>query len=417
MIRLFIVAVALATLPHTALAENWPRFRGPNGAGVVDDAVAPTTVTKADYRWNAKLPGEGHSSPVIWGDSVFVTSADLAGGHAFLLCYNTADGSEKWRSTFPLEKYGKHKQNSFATPTPALDAERVYLLFQSKLASFVVAFTHAGKEVWRYDLGAFKAGHGSAVSPIVYENIVYVLNDQTGPSNLLALDAKTGEEVWNVSRETSRACYATPCIYQNGENPPVLVISHSYEGMQAFHLKTGAELWQIKPFGTHKQRACASPVIAGDLIIGTSGFATAEKNVVAIRPAASRSDDPSDESAKEAYRISKTAPHVPTPLVKDDRLYLWTDRGIVTCANANTGEEIWVKRVGGNYFSSPIWIDKKLYNLDVDGNLVVVAASDEYEHLGSSPLGEVANSSPAFADGVLYLRTASQLIAVECKQE
>ncbi|QDU97479.1 outer membrane protein assembly factor BamB family protein [Lignipirellula cremea] len=410
LLRVACLGVVLSVWPIADLvqAQEWTRFRGPNGSGVSTASTVPVEWTADDYNWRVELPGVGHSSPVLWGDRVFLTCADLAAGQGFLVCLDTATGEEQWRQTFPLQKYKKHAQNSFATPTPVVDAERVYMLWQSPQTSQICAFTHQGDEVWRSDLGEFKAGHGSAVSLVEYDGMIYFCNDQTGPSYLLALDAATGAERWKLPRETDRACYSTPCIYAPTGRPVELIVSHSYEGITSHNPQTGEQLWRMTPFGDFQQRACASPIIAGELVIACSGFATAEKNVVVVKPP--HAGGP--EKPEEAYRLTKTAPHVPTPLVHGDRIYLWNDRGIATCADLATGKTIWVQRVGGNYFGSPVWIDGKLYCIDTDGVVSVISASDEYELLARNPLDEGSCATPAVAGGVLYLRTDKHLVSL-----
>jgi len=405
--RLAIGLLLLGGCSSNLFAEDWTRFRGPNGSGVSAADTIPTEWTDDDYHWKIDLPGEGHSSPVVFGDRVFVTAADLPAKEAYLLCYQAASGKEVWRRTFSLSKYRKHTQNSYASPTPTVDDQHVYMLWQSPKDSQLVAFTHQGEQAWSYSLGAFKAGHGSAVSPIVHNGVVYFCNDQTGPSYLLALDAATGKERWKLPRDTQRACYSTPCIYTPEGRSAELIVSHSFAGVTSHDLNTGKLNWKIVPFGDFKQRACASPIIAGEHVIGTSGFATAEKNVVVLQPPRSANEEPT-----EVYRITKTAPHVPTPLVYGDRMYLWNDRGVASCANLATGEIVWTKRVGGNYFGSPVWVNGKLYCIDTDGVVTVIAAADEFEILARNDLGEGSCSTPAVANGRMYLRTKSHLFSL-----
>ena len=260
-------------------AQEWTRFRGPNGSGVSEAKTVPVEWDEDDYNWRIDLPGEGHSSPVIWGDNLLVTSADVDARERNLLCINTGDGAVRWRASYPFDKFKANNKNTFATQTPCVDARRVYCLWQAASDSLVVAVDHAGKEVWRHDLGEFQGGHGPATSPIVFGDMVVVCNDQErgAESFLIALDAATGKERWKIERIGDRACYSTPCVYQVEGRRPVLIFTHSYRGISGVDPAAGKIVWQIDVFGTHNQRAIGSPVIFGDLVIGSSGFTTAEK--------------------------------------------------------------------------------------------------------------------------------------------
>ena len=391
-----------------AAAQEWTRFRGPNGSGVSEVKTVPVEWTDADFNWSVELPGRGHSSPVVWGDKLFVTSCDDAAMKRFLLCINTGDGSVAWSKEFALSKHKTHKNNSYASSTPCVDGQHVYVLWHSRTTSPLIAFDHGGNQVWEYDLGPYLHGQGGAASPIVYEDMVILANDQKQPSFLLAVDRRTGEERWKVPREGKRACYATPCVFAPRERSEELVFSHCYEGIIGVDPATGKQTWHIDVFGRASQRALSSPVLADDLVIASSGGVGGEKQLVAVKPVGATPD----VEVSEAYRTTRQAPHVPTPLVYNDWLFLWSDQGIVSCLDKSTGKVIWQKRVGGNYFSSPICVDGKLYCVDLDGNVVVIAASDTYELLARNSLGEPCKATPAVSGGKLYLRTESKLFSL-----
>lgn len=401
-----IVLIYIAATP--ALAQEWTRFRGPNGSGVSKATTVPVKWTEDDYNWSIKLPGIGHSSPVIWGDKLFITSADVDAGKRFLLRINTSDGSHAWAEEFEFQKYRRHNNNSFASNTPAVDEDRVYVLWQSPQSSSLVALDHQGQRLWQHDLGAYKHGQGGGTSPIVYQDKVIVCNDQKQPSFLLAVDRETGEPLWKVPRKGKRACYATPCIFEPQGRPAEIVFSHCFEGICGVDPRTGKQNWTINVFGTFAQRAVGSPVIAGDLIIANSGAKAGGKNVVAVRPTVA------DKGVKveEVYRVSRTAPHVPTTLAYGNWLFLWNDDGVVTCIDVKTGKTVWQKRIGGNYFGSPICVNGKLYAVDLEGNVVVMSASGNPEVLARNPLGEPSRATPAVSGGRLYVRTYSKLFSI-----
>jgi outer membrane protein assembly factor BamB len=403
--RAILPAAALAwACGAEGFAQEWTRFRGPNGSGVSEAATVPAKWEAGDVNWETRLPGAGHSSPVVWGDRIFLTSADEAKGERYLLCLDAKDGRERWRQAFGFAKHPKHKNNTYATSTPAVDADRVVVLWQSPQESALHALDLEGKPLWRHDLGGYKGNHGGGTSPVLHAGVVLLANDTDGESFLLALDAATGKVRWKVPRIGDRACYATPCILERPGREPEVVFTHSYRGITGVDLRTGRKLWEIDVFGTHEQRAIGSPVVFGDLVIGTSGFAASEKNVVAVRP--------DGDSAKEVYRLQRQVPHIPTPLVYKGRLFLWSDAGIVTCADAATGNVLWQERVGGTYYGSPVCVGGKLFAVDQTGQVTVVAASDRFEVLARNPLKETARSTPAVSGGVLYVRTETRLVSV-----
>ncbi len=307
---------------------------------------------------------------------------------------------------FPFESYKHHKNNSSASNTPTVDADRVYVLWQSRDSSPLVALDHDGRELWRFDLGPYLHGQGGATSPILYENLVVIGNDHSAGSALVAVDRATGQEVWRIPRAGKRACYSTPCVFAPSDREPELIFTHCYEGIVGVDPRSGRQKWMIDVFGRHSQRAVGSPIVYGDLVIGSSGAGGGERNVVAIRPASS------GMQATETYRVQRTAPHVPTPLVYHDRLFLWGDRGIVACADARTGKSIWTGRVRGNFFGSPVCVDGNLYCADVDGEIVVVAAADEFRELARNPVGQQIRSTPAVSGGTMFIRSASRLMAI-----
>jgi len=398
----------LACFFNVINAQEWTRFRGPNGSGVSEATTVPVQWSDADYNWKKRLPGGGHSSPVVWGNRLFITSADEEKHLRFLLCIDTGDGATIWSREYKFTPFKKHSGNSYATTTPVVDSERVYVLWQSSDGSSLDALDHDGYPVWQHDLGKYKSGHGTGSSPIVYQDMVIVDNDHDADSFLVALDSSTGTVRWQLPRIGDRACYSTPCIFEPRGRDAQIIFTHSFRGITGVDAAKGTMNWEIDVFGTHKQRAVGSPVIYNDLVIGSSGFTTAEKNVVAVQP----NQTDSGHDIKEVYRLNRQVPHVPTPLVYRDRLFLWTDTGIVTCADASNGKQIWQKRIGGTYFGSPICVGGRLYCVDRDGVVNVLAATDKFEQLASNNLGETCRSTPTVSGGVMYLRTYSQLLSI-----
>jgi outer membrane protein assembly factor BamB len=386
-------------------AQEWPRFRGPNGSGVSATTV-PVRWTEQDYDWKVKLPGVGHSSPVLWGGRVFVTSGEEATGKRLVVCLRADDGRQLWVRDFRGVRHGKHADNSFASATPAVDERHVYVSWGSPKDFLVAALDHDGKEAWRTDLGPFRAGHGFGASPIVHEDLLIVPNEQDGQSSLVALERDTGKVRWKAPRR-SKSGYATPCVFKAKGQPAQIICTSWEQGISAYEAKTGRLTWERDVFSRgHVESAIASPIVAGDLVLGTCGWLGVKYEVIAVRP------QPREGEGKPVYRIDKAAPLVPTPLVKDDLLFLWSDRGVVTCADARTGEKHWSERVPGSYYSSPVCAGKHLYGVSRDGNVIVLAAARRFELLANNPLGGGSHSTPAVADGRLFLRTFSHLMCL-----
>ena len=395
-------------LTGTALAHEWPRFRGPNGSGLSDAKTIPVKWTDSDIRWKAKLPGEGISSPVVWGERLFVTSAEPDLGQRHLICLQTQDGKELWRQSESFQPYNKHRVNTFATSTPAVDAERVYQVWQSPQSSTMLAFTHDGTPAWRFELDPFSEGHGGGVSPIVWNDLVVLACDQKEPSYLVAVERRTGQQRWKTERRSKRAGYSTPCIYQVSGRPDELIFTAWEHGITGIDPRTGNVRWELDCFGKQTERAIVSPIVAGDVIFGTCGFVTSDKHCVAVRPG----ESDGKVEAKELFRIEKVAPHLPSPLAYKDRLFLWTEKGIASAVRLDTGEVISTKRIGGNYSSSPICIDGRLYAVSDDGEVVVLKADDSLQEIARNALDEPSRATPAVSGGRLYLRTMSQVVCL-----
>ncbi len=292
--------VLTLTLTLCVHGQEWSRFRGPNGSGVSDATSIPTTWTDKDYLWKVPLPGVGHSSPVVWGDKVFVTAGDKS-GKRLVLCLDAATGKTLWQKEFLASAYKMHVRNSIATSTPAADAERLYVAWATPDRLTLMALDHQGQTVWQNDLGTFKSQHGFGVSPIVFNDLVILPNDQDNGGSILAFEAKTGKVRWTASRKPKNATYSTPCVYQPRGRPPELIFTNWQHGVTALDPKTGKTTWEISVFEVNKQeRAIASPVVAGDLILSTCGFVTAQKHFVAVKP-----PEGTDAKPAEVWRAGK----------------------------------------------------------------------------------------------------------------
>jgi len=384
---------------------EWPRFRGPNGAGCSPHPV-PLEWNDSTTRWTIELPGTGHGSPVVWGDCIFLLAGDEKTGTRIPLAVNRGDGAILWQHSVAAGDSKKHRFNSVASTTPAADARHVYFSWGTKEKLSLVAYTHAGEPVWERDLGGVVGGHGFGGSPTVVGDLVILNNDQDKASgSLLALDAETGETRWEVPRKGQRLSYSVPVLFEHGD-VRALIFTNWQHGFTAVDPATGTVLAEKSAFDTTtNERAISSPIQCGELTIGTCGFTSNPKHCVAMKF--------DGKEFTEVWRIEKSVPHIPSVLAHEGLVFLWGDGGIVTCVDGITGESLWRERVpGSTYMGSPVLAGDALIAIDVDGKAVAIRAGRTFEILAENELGELFRSTPAAVDGTLYLRTFSKLTAI-----
>ena len=404
---------ALVTLPHRAAAQDWTRYRGPNGQGQSDATTIPDHWTDKDYNWQVKLPGVGQSSPVIWGDKIFLTCAD-PDATLHVLCLSAKDGKQLWDKKYPSSTYHIHTHNSFASSTPALDKNNVYVAFATPEDYTLLALSHEGREVWKRNLGPFESQHGFATSPIVYEDTVFITDDQDGPKSFLwAINCKNGENKWQIPRDKAKGnqncSYSTPTIYQPEKGLPELIVNSWGQGMTSVDLRTGKTNWEARVFPL---RPIGCPVIAGGLIWGNCGEGSGNNSVFAVKPG-----DKSGKQPEVVHKYDKsTAPYVTSLVAYKNWVFFWSDKGFATCVEADSGKKVWNERASGPVSGSPIRVQDRLYCITDDGDVVVLAAADKFQKISTVSLGEHSRSTPAVSDGVMYLRTESQLFSLGGKK-
>ncbi|HEX3728003.1 MAG TPA: PQQ-binding-like beta-propeller repeat protein [Pirellulales bacterium] len=391
-----------------AWAQEWTRFRGPNGAGQSDATTIPAAWGDEGYLWKVELPGIGHSSPVLWDTRIFLTSADPANGTRHVLCLSATDGKLLWKRDFASQTHRVHQQNSLASSTPTVDAERVYCAWATPDAFTLAALDHDGRDVWRIELGPFASQHGFGTSPILVDGLVVITNDQDADSFLVAVDAATGKIRWQVPRKVhdqQSASYATGCVYRPATGPAELIICSWAHGITSVDPRSGRTNWEA---GVLERRPVGSPILFEGLILANCGEGSGNNSVVALRPPVG-----SDSQPEVVYKLDKTsAPYVPTLIAAGKLVFLWGDRGIVTAIDGATGHVHWRERVGGSYSGSPVRVAERIYAISATGEVVALAASDKFEVVGRSQLGEPSRSTPAIALDRMFLRSESHLTAV-----
>jgi outer membrane protein assembly factor BamB len=391
-----------------AQAQEWTRFRGPNGSGQSEATTIPAVWNSKDELFKTKLPGTGNSSPVIWGDKVFLLSADPDNGTRYVICLSAKDGKILWQRDYPSQVHPIHQLNTLASSTPVVDAERVYCAWSTPEEFTLLALSHDGEPQWQSNLGPFVSQHGFGTSPILFGDLVIITNDQDADSFTIAVDRNTGVTKWKIDRKhlaEQNTCYATPCILEQSGRPAELILCSRAHGVTSLDPLTGSTRWE-EP-GVFGQRPVSSPIVVDGRVLATCGQGGGNNNLVAIKPY-SEGDRP-----KLEYQVDRTsAPYVPSLVAKGNLVFLWGDRGVVSCMKADDGSIVWRKRVGGDYFGSPVRVGDVVYCISTEGEVAAIKAADEFELLGKSPLGETSRATPAVANGRMFLRTASHLIAV-----
>jgi len=388
-----------------------------------DATTVPTVWTDQDYNWKVELPGEGHGSPVVLGERIYVTCGDAGTAERRVLCLSTKNGSVLWRKDYPSHTFRQHRSNGYATATPAVDSDGVVVTWATPKEVVLLALAHDGREMWRRDLGPFIGPHGAGSSPILVDDLVVLANEQedykvlarlmgreevgpSGESFLIAIDRNTGETRWRVPRKTTLAPYSTPCIHRQADGSTELIFTSTSHGITAIDVATGKRNWEIPD--VFEDRCVGSPIVASGLVIGGYGHGVTGKLCLAAYPGSSQPQS----QPSIAFDVRRSVPLVPTSLAVGDRIFLWSDNGIVTCLDLPTGNLIWRERVPGSFFGSPVCIANRLYCIAKNGEVVVLAAADKFEELARVPLGAPSYSTPAVSDGVMLLRTSAHLFSL-----
>ena len=425
-------------------AQNWPSFRGPAASGVADGAPTPVTwnvTTGQNVLWKAPIPGLSVSSPIVWGDRVFVSTAvssDPAQGirtglygdvkpsddvskHAWrLIALDRRSGKVVWdRLAFEgPPKTKRHPKSSQATPTPATDGQRVIVSFGSQ---GLYAYDFDGKLLWKRDLGNLNAGWfydpdyewGFGSSPIIWKNMVIVQADVQKNSFVAAFDVATGNPLWRTDREEIPS-WSTPAIFE--ANGRAELVTQATKFTRGYDPNTGKELWRLSG---NSEIAIPTPVIGPNLVIVTNGY-TPVQPIFAIKPGASGDITPKAGTTQNefiAWSMNRGGPYIPTPIIYRDQLYVLGINGVLTAYDVRTGQRVYQDRVGmgGSFSASPVAADGKLYISSEDGDVFVVRAGPKYELLGSNPMGEVIMATPAIASGTIFIRGVKQVVAIAQK--
>lgn len=409
-----LLAIALAST--TVLAENWPYWRGPTRQGISSEKGLPLQwSTGTNVAWKAAVPGEAWSSPIVYGDQVFVTTTTESGVHCHVLAFDRSSGKLQWnKKVFEQTPLRKEQRNSYATPTPATDGQAVYAVFGD--GSVVAVSAQNGDILWEHREVKFYSQHGLGASPVLYGDLLIMAFD--GSSNgenkrvgwqipweesfLLAFDKKSGDVRWKAMRGKSRIAHVTPNIMEL-EGREILV-SGAGDIVQGFHLQSGERLWSVYSQG---EGVVPSIVTGGGLIYSVSGF---EKPTVrAVKPPTQGAE------ASIAWEQRKGVPMIPSLLFHNNHLYGITEGGVAICLKADSGEIVWQERVGGNHSASPVLAENRIYFLNEEGETTIIEAAPTFKILARNNLEEKTQASMAVSQGHLFIRTASNLYSIAQK--
>ncbi len=405
---------ALGALPEIVEAQEWTRFRGPNGSGIGDAPSMPAKFNEADFEWIVELPGSGHSSPVLWGNKLFLTVAAKDEAKHKVVCYDSTSGEQLWDWSEPFSEYHKHNFNDFASSTPVVDEHAVYVTWTSGQETRALALDHEGKELWAHAWKGFSSDHGSAASPILVEGTLIIHTDavEDRKSYIYGINPADGAELWSRERispaedQKHLTAYSTPVVSTCGGRPCVVLLSTNH-GWMGLDPKNGEEIWSYDDEYTF--RSVGSIAEDGGLLFATMGSGGAGKQSTALRL-----NDTDKPEVLYSLGIKDGLSYVPTPILHDGLLFLWGDNGVVTCRDANTGAEIYKERAGnGQFFSSPVLVDNKIYGASRDGLMVVIEAGREFKKLAENKLDSGINATPAIANGRMFIRTDTHLMSLK----
>ena len=441
--RLALVLALAAFGTAVSAQQNWPSFRGPNASGVADGkptAVKWNAATGENVAWKASVDGVAVSSPIVWGNRVFVSTAisgdpkqgirtgqygdvepitDTSKHTWHLIALDKATGKVVWDriAAEGIPKTKRHPKSSQASATPVTDGRHVVVSFGSE---GLYAFDFEGKQLWKKDLGILNSGWffdpdyewGIGSSPIIYKNMVIVQCDIQRGSFLAAFDTATGKEVWRTQRDEIPS-WSTPTILE--VNGKAELITQATTFTRGYDPMTGKELWK---YSGNSEIAIPTPIVGPGFVVITNGYRGIQP-IFALKPGATgditlKGDD--TKGASFAWSTKRGGPYIPTPVIYGDQLYVLVNAGILTTYKIATGEQIYQKRLGGtggSFSASPVAADGKIYCTSEDGDVFVIKAGPEYQELAKNSMGEVIMASPAISDGLLIFRGLKNVIAIK----
>ena len=399
-----LVIVILLFTVNFASAENWPCWRGPRGDGTCIEQDVPANWDPAGAIWKTELPGKGHASPIVWGDRVFTVTGMTATKERVLLCLDSNTGEIIWRRTVvqgPLEKL--HKENSYASGTPATDGQRVYVTF--RVGDDIVVAAHDfvdGRQLWLLRPGTHVGGWGFSNEPVLYKDKVIIDGDSKGDSFLIALNRADGKTLWRKNRTNKGISYSAPLICELAGRTQMIQCGDRC--VTSFDPDTGEQLWTVDG---PSQEFVATPVYsekAGLVFISSSW---PKSVLLAIRPDGSGNVT----ETHIAWQDRKGAPYVPSMIVAGDFLLSVNRGGTAFCYEAATGKVLWQQKLGRHH-ASAVLVEGRVFLINDDGQVNVIKPGRQFERVATYELGESCYASPAISEGRIYLRGFKHMFCI-----
>jgi outer membrane protein assembly factor BamB len=401
-------------------ADHWTSFRGPSNQGHAGDATLPLEWgEEKNVAWKVPVDGKAWSSPVVWGNRIWLTNAPPAGSRLSVLCFDKDSGKQLVRAMLrhvPLPQYC-HPFNSYASPSPVIEEGKVYVSFGSPFTGCIDS--KSGEVIWQRTDFVCNHFRGAGSSPFIYKDLLILHLDGSDKQYVAALNKHTGETVWQTDRSVDfqdldpatgqpklegdlRKAYSTPVITRvDGKD---VLVSLGSMALYGYDPETGEELWRVASVGSHS--GAVRPVVGHGLVFTSMGSGG---ELWAVQP-----DGRGDVTdTKVAWVYKRAVPRRPSPLMKDDLLFMVTDDGIAACIEAKTGTEVWRNRLGNNFSASPILNGDRIYFFDESGKATVISASSKFEVLATNLLESGFMASPAVSGNALYLRTRTHLYRIE----
>ncbi len=419
----FMLCLANVVVFLTALqADNWPQWRGPSGDGISKETGVPSKWSKEEnILWSVPLPGMGGSTPVVWGDKLFLTTENKDKSLS-LLCFNTKDGKELWSKPLSTKKGGRARgdEGNSASASPSTDGKHVFTFVGT---GEMACHDFDGNEIWQFNTqeryGKFNIQFGMSSTPVLFEGKLYWQLLHTAGQWVICINAADGKDVWKIERPSDGTdenphSYASAQLWHKGNNAYLVIHGNDYT--TAHDLKDGHEIWRLTGLNPAERynrflRFVASPLVTPDLIV----VPTAKNGpIVAVKPSAQGTFGPG--SPYEQWRRLRDTPDVPCPLLVNGLVYLCNESGVCLCLDAETGKEQFKERLYSNrYRASPVYADGKIYCTARDGTITVLKAGKTLETISVNKLPDLVTASPIISNGKIYVRGFEKLWCIGAK--
>ena len=387
-----------------AQTQNWPCWRGPNGDGTSIETKIPTQWDSiTNVLWKIRVPGSGHSSPIVWEDKLFIVTAKLETQERILLCYDSNNGKLLWQKTvLTTILENKHSDNSYASGTPATDGNQIYVSFLDGEDVLVAAYDFTGKQIWIQRPGTFSSPHGYSCSPVIFENKVIINGNSKGDSFVAALNKTNGQIIWKVLHDKPAHSFSTP-IFREMAGKMQMIFCGNME-IASYNPDDGSRYWFVNG---PSEDFCSSPVYNEKTSLLLISSAWPQRHLLAIKP--NGFGDVTESHV--VWQTKKGAYYVPSPVCTDDYLFTTMTNGQVHCIEVSTGNTVWVEDLGKQY-SSSVLVNGLVYMPNDEGVITVIKPGPTFETVAKNSIGEKMNASPAVSNGKIYLRGYKHLFCI-----